>query len=82
MDDLSDGERWLLLDEHSNNKPIPARTELTTSAIALAGLVLDADWNPARHVNIVGWPQEEEQRQSCQQVLLAEQRFFLRQPAS
>src|SRR3546814_6661831 len=65
VDGLDDSKRWVLLDEHSDKQPIPARAELSATAIDQAGLRQDPDWDPERHVNIVDWPSEEERQRTC-----------------
>lgn len=78
LDGLDESARWQLLDEHSNKSPIPGRAELSVDDISSAELDIDADWDPERHVNVIGWPKEEERQRSCQQVLLASQAFYAR----
>src|SRR3546814_6721190 len=75
VDGLDDSKRWVLLDEHSDKQPIPARAELSATAIDQAGLRQHPDWDPERHVNIVDWPSEDERQRTCQQMLLAAHRF-------
>lgn len=78
MDGLSEAARWELLDLHSDKPPIRARAEFNIFVILEAGLTTEIDWEPPRHVNIVGWPNEEERRKSAQQVLVARQIFVSR----
>jgi hypothetical protein len=75
MDRLSDDERWRLLQLHLN-KPICGRTELAKQKFIDQGLAAMADWNPERHVNIVGWPDVEEERKVIAQALYASQLFI------
>lgn len=68
MDGLAECERWLLLAQYV--KPdVVARAELLPSDVQDATLTLDVDWNPERHVNIVGWPELEIEQVSMAQVL-------------
>lgn len=78
VDGLADDARWELLAKHVN--PLVARVELRTQVFSLAGLIVDPDWVPERHVNIIGWPDEEEARTSiAQEALCKAQTLILRQ---
>jgi hypothetical protein len=57
MDGLTEAGRWEVLDRHSNKPPIPARSEFTRVSLSEASteLYFDPDWEPERHVNILGW---------------------------
>ncbi|MBL8297523.1 MAG: hypothetical protein JNN30_04155 [Rhodanobacteraceae bacterium] len=78
MDELSESERWALLDKHSDKKPIPARSELSTASILQAGLSIDANWEPERHVNVLNWPEDEVEQTNSAQCLYAAQTLFMR----
>ena len=43
------------------DKPAVARSELQRSEIEAVSLEPDPDWNPERHVNIIGWPAAEDE---------------------
>lgn len=77
VDGLGDMERWILLDLHV--KPLLARVETSAQSFRDAGLIVDPDNDPERHVNVVGWPAE---REACkvlaQESLCKMQRFILR----
>lgn len=77
LDTLEEESRWQLLQANSN-KDLVGRTEVATSVFLDAGLTADPDWVPERHVNIVGWPDEEEIRKGIAQSLYAAQRFIAR----
>lgn len=77
VDQLEEPERWVLLDAHSD-KPVVGRSELPRSVFVDVGLEPVADWDPERHVNVVGWPAAEEARVSIGQRLHAAQVFVLR----
>jgi hypothetical protein len=74
MDELDEPQRWDLLRMHV--KPIVGRAEILQQHFVDNGLNPIPDWDPERHVNIVGWPSAEEERTSIAQALYAEQRFF------
>ena len=78
VDGLDDAGRWTLLDRHSNKPPIPARTELDSVHVYEAGLALDPNWDPERHVNVIGWPDQDDAQKSAAQLLHACQRFSKR----
>jgi hypothetical protein len=78
MDALQDPARWDLLDSHSNKPPIPARCELGAADVAEAELALELDWEPERHVNLIGWSGEEEKQASAAQALHRAHKLFLR----
>lgn len=81
VDGLPEEDRWELLAPHVS--PLLARVELPTDAIRHAGLTVDPDWDPERHVNIVGWPPSLEERKAIAQEALAKvQRFVLRPVAA
>ena len=80
VDGLDDASKWGLMDLHSD-KPVVAKSELATSDVTVAGLLLAPDWDPERHVNLLGWPDTEDGRKSMAQVLHAKQRFVLRPAA-
>jgi len=73
VDGLSDEARWTLLDAQLTKAPIPARSELRKEAFAAAELQQHPDWEPERHVNIIGWPASEDAIDSAAQVLYAHQ---------
>lgn len=77
MDDLEGPQRWELLQANAN-KPLYGRTELAAVVFVEEGLTADPDWDPERHVNIIGWPDEEEVRKGISQSLYAAQRFIPR----
>lgn len=68
MDGLAEEERWSLLAQHVRPEVV-ARAELLPSDVHDAKLGLDVDWDPERHVNIVGWPELEVEQVSVAQVL-------------
>jgi len=46
-----------------------AHAVLSTHAILAEGLMLDVDWRPERHVNVIGWSAEEHAQLSKATVL-------------
>src|SRR3546814_13716368 len=68
VDGLDDSKRWVVLDEHSDKQPMPARAEISATAIDQAGLRQDPDGDRESHVNIVDWPSEEERQRTCQKM--------------
>lgn len=79
VDQLDDQGRWDLLGQYIN--PLVARVELHTNIFRKAGLTVDADWVPERHVNILDWPDDEEARTStsiAQEALCKAQRLVVR----
>jgi hypothetical protein len=74
VDQLEEEQRWELLRKHVN--PIFGRTELPKQKFIKEGLTPIPDWQPDRHVNIVGWPAAEEECKSIAQALYDEQRFI------
>lgn len=77
MDGLPEQERWLLLEAHVRPQVV-ARAEVGPVHVESAQLLLDPDWNPERHVNIVGWPDEEDAQLSRAQVLSDHQSCYVR----
>jgi hypothetical protein len=77
LDDLDEPQIWELLDRHLNKGAL-ARVELTPAHVLSADLQVDPNWDPERHVNIVGWPSEEHEQKSRAQVLHACQRCIRR----
>lgn len=66
---LNDVDRWCLLLEFV--KPnLVARAEFEATVFLDAGLALDADWEPRRHVNVHQWPKDDEAQTSIAQELL------------
>jgi hypothetical protein len=78
IDQLADVEVWNLLDQHLN-KPAIGRAQFELDHVCVAGLVPDPDWVPERHVNILGWPEEEEVQTSIAQELYGLQKYQKRQ---
>lgn len=78
VDDLDDAERWQLLELHV--KPaVVARAELFVKVIRDAQLTVDSDWDPDRHVNVIGWPESDEAITTlAMDVLFLAQKPFLR----
>jgi hypothetical protein len=70
MDDLSETLRWSLLDLNSD-KQVVGRADLSNTVVNSAGLALDPNWEPERHVNIVGWPVDEVESTQAAQELFA-----------
>lgn len=68
LDDLEEPAVWTLFDLHLS-KPALARAELTPDHVSVAQLHLDPNWEPERHVNIVGWPADEFDQKNVAQVL-------------
>ena len=78
VDELEEEDKWQLLELHVRPRVV-ARADLTTAAIRAAGLIPDPDWDPERHVNVVGWPEDEaEQKIIAQTSLATMQRFAVR----
>ena len=80
VDGLDDEQRWQLLDAPNGSPPIPVvgRAEILPSVFAEAGLHLDDDWDPERHVNVLGWPEQVDQMLTIRQHLVANHEFFAR----
>lgn len=79
VDEMDDQEVWVLLDSHLD-KPAIGRAQLGVARVAGEGLEPHPDWDPERHVNILGWPAEEERQASLAQMLYGIQ-TYLRRPA-
>lgn len=77
LDGLQGDGVWSLLDLHSD-RPVVGRSDLLSAAISEFGLRVDPNWDPERHVNVIGWPAAEEERKSLSQALHAKQSFLLR----
>lgn len=78
MDGLDSFARWNVLDSNSSRATV-GRSELTCSSIEEIGLSVDPNWEPERHVNVVGWPDAEDARLSLAQALRDKQEFILRE---
>ncbi|WP_303748376.1 hypothetical protein [Stenotrophomonas pigmentata] len=78
VDQLGDTEVWELLDAHLN-KPAIGRAQFEIGHFHESGLEHDPDWHPERHVNILGWPDKEEEQTSIAQVLYRKQVYLKRQ---
>jgi hypothetical protein len=78
MDEFTEDERWALLDQHCDRDQVVARSELAHAAVLEANLLLDPDWDPERHVNILGWKRDTAADKSSAQVLLDRQRCIAR----
>ena len=72
IDELSDLDIWVLLDQHLD-KPAIGRADLGTVVFADVGLNHVPDWDPERHINILGWPADEEVQASIAQSLYNKQ---------
>jgi hypothetical protein len=77
MDGLGESAKWNILDRHSD-KPVVARSDLLKAVVSDAQLSLDPDWDPERHVNIVGWADDRAAQKSAAQLLSRDQRCELR----
>lgn len=75
MDELDEAGRWAVLDANTNKPPVKGRAELGRAHFLAEGLTVVPDWDPARHVNIVGWPDDEDQVVQISQQLYACQAF-------
>lgn len=80
LDGLEEEGVWALLDQHvgGNGKRALARAEITPVHVREAELQVDPNWEPERHVNIVGWPPEEPEQRSRAQVLYSKQKCIVR----
>ncbi len=75
-EELSEAEIWALLQQFSERK-ILGRAELRSHFIVGEGLQLDPNWDPERHVDVVGWPQEKADHKSIIQSFVANHRLVL-----
>lgn len=63
LDGLAEAQTWQLLDQHlatATRPHIPARADFVVRSIREVGLAVDPNWDPPRHVSIVGWPDTED----------------------
>lgn len=77
IDELQDPSIWELLDKHLN-KPAIGRSDLGLEGVSGVGLQADPDWDPERHVNLLGWPPEEEHQTAIAQKLYGIQSYSKR----
>jgi hypothetical protein len=71
---LTEGEIWVLGDEHINlplGSTIVARAELSVEQITTIGLHVESAEPPPRHANIRDWPVGKDERMSKAQELAA-----------
>ena len=80
VDGLEEIERWSLLGLHVT--PLLARVEKRAQSFRDAGLIVDPDNIPERHVNVLGWPLEREACKAIAQESLCTMQKFVLRPAS
>ena len=80
MDGLEEEDRWTLLRMHGDRR-VFGRTEFGPAIIQEFNLTLDPDWDPERHVSVIGWPENETMRQSLI-LKLCERLTAIRAPAA
>jgi hypothetical protein len=69
---LAEDDIWSLARTHVRVHRIYGRGDVTVSSVMAAGLAVDPDYEPARHVNITGWPEDVADHLSFAQSLAAE----------
>ena len=75
IDNLSDAEKWKLLIARTStgrNSSLKAAAEVELRILDLiepSALTCDANWQPERHVNVIGWESSREGKLSQQQSL-------------
>lgn len=77
---LKESEIWALLQNRTGAglpQPIFGRGDVRREQIDAAGLILEADWVPERHCNILGWPEAREAQIERQLALSAEMTVFV-----
>lgn len=80
-DELSADEIWVILDR---SVPIhspaghPARIDFDAKHLQTIDLLLDANWDPERHVDLYHWPQNENDHDAMIQLLVRKYRPMLR----
>jgi len=74
---LTDEEIWSLGHAHVHVHKIYGRGDVAVSTVTANGLVVDADYEPTRHVNIAGWPRDVDDQLSLAQSLAAEATLHL-----
>ena len=60
IDGLNEEGIWQLIASTFPDKRVPARSDFQASQILALELSLDPNWVPPRHVDICGWPQQED----------------------
>jgi hypothetical protein len=69
---LSEHEIWALGEAHIGpSRNVHGRGDITVADVTTVGLGITPDYQPARHVDISGWPEEPEERLSIAQHLAA-----------
>lgn len=78
IEGMADQDAWMFLDKMLVGDdtvepfpPIPARVDIEVQLIHECELDIDANWQPERHVDVIGWPFEEEAQKSITQVMSA-----------
>lgn len=75
---LTEEEIWLLGDAHIRApRSVHGRGDIAVAGVTAAGLTMVADYEPARHVNISGWPQAVDDQLSLAQSLAADATLHL-----
>jgi len=69
--ELKESAIWSLGRLHLKDPGLSARAELQVQQILDNNLLIEADNDPVRHANIVGWPKEKDARKSITQQLAA-----------
>jgi hypothetical protein len=77
LGDLATNDQWALLDSSVRPSAV-AYAALERALVQSAGLQLDPDWDPERHVNLIGWPADEVERRDAQHVLFRGHRLITR----
>ena len=77
VEDMPEADAWALLDTHAP-KPVLGRGEFLRLDARQLGLLVEPNWEPPRHVNLVQWPDEYERQKDIAQALHARQRYIPR----
>ena len=74
IQDLAEGEKWSFLDKmiKAPDDKVPARVDIDVSFIRSLLLDIDENWIPPRHVDIIGWGEQDNVQQSVRQRMSAQ----------
>lgn len=75
IDGLTENKCWGLLNTHCSKHSeslIPARVDLTVEFVKSINLNIDPNWVPDKHVDIINWPELEDERKDIAQTMSRE----------
>jgi hypothetical protein len=78
LEELDEAMKWETL-QRGSIRPVLGRAELAADHVReVEGLCLEADWEPERHVNILGWDDDHGSLATRAQALYVRHRFVLK----